>query len=91
MAITVSISDPALFQQAVPKPVLGTTPGGFISISGSNKKLKKLETGTGGRIINAWLDSMRASSPTRRSPSSSSENDQEHNNYYSNWIVSIHT
>lgn len=82
MAITVAISDAALFQQAVPKPLAAAAPSGFISIS-ANKKLKKLETGNGaGGRLNCWLDSMRASSPTRRS---SSETDQEHN--YSNWIL----
>lgn len=81
MAITVAISDPALFQQAVPKTLPAPTNSGIITISA--KKLKKLEGGGGGggggRINANWVDSMRASSPTRRSL----ETDE-----HKSWIVS---
>ncbi|KAJ9673802.1 hypothetical protein PVL29_023384 [Vitis rotundifolia] len=60
MAIAVSVSNSSFFSPAVPKPP--TVPGGYITIS-----LKKLETGGAGGAgrVGAWVDSMRASSPTR--------------------------
>ncbi|KAF8405994.1 hypothetical protein HHK36_008074 [Tetracentron sinense] len=53
MAIKVSMSNSSLFSSAAP--------GGYISIP-RKKLLKKIETG--GARINAWVDSMKASSPT---------------------------
>ncbi|OVA14613.1 Trehalose-phosphatase [Macleaya cordata] len=58
MAITVSVGKSSLFSSTEKNP-----PSGYISIS-RQKLLKKLETG-GGPRINAWVDSMRASSPPR--------------------------
>ncbi|KAL5725460.1 trehalose-phosphatase [Ranunculus cassubicifolius] len=62
LAITVAVSNSSLFSSTLQKPL--TNPGGYITISRS-KLLKKLETGgvKEGRIT-AWVDSMRASSPT---------------------------
>ncbi|KAK6115475.1 hypothetical protein DH2020_007744 [Rehmannia glutinosa] len=57
IAIAVAISDSTLFSPLV-------TPNGYFSTR--KKLLKKLETNGNGTRINALLDSMRASSPTRR-------------------------
>lgn len=76
MAITVAVKNSTLFSPAVAKPP--ATPGGYITISRKNL-LKKLENGGGGAKIHAWVDSMRASSPTRKS-----ENDDQNS-----WIVSL--
>ncbi|KAF5196201.1 Trehalose-phosphate phosphatase b [Thalictrum thalictroides] len=75
LAITVAVSNSSLFSAAVQKPL--TAPGGYITISRS-KLLKKLETGgvTEGRI-NAWVESMRASSPTRIRPTPSSTQNRD--------------
>ncbi|XP_075521177.1 putative trehalose-phosphate phosphatase H [Primulina tabacum] len=61
MAIAVAKSDSTMFQQTVPKPLISQN--GYLS---RKKLLKKLETCGNGARINALLDSMRASSPTRR-------------------------
>ncbi|KAL3504716.1 hypothetical protein ACH5RR_034557 [Cinchona calisaya] len=70
MEIMVSLYDSAaLFPQAVPKPLsaLGGG-GGGAPIIWTKPSFKKFETAAvGGGRINAWVDSMRASSPTRRS------------------------
>uniref|UniRef100_A0A5B7C0Q7 Trehalose 6-phosphate phosphatase n=1 Tax=Davidia involucrata TaxID=16924 RepID=A0A5B7C0Q7_DAVIN len=75
MKITVAVSNCTLFSPAVPKPP--AAPGRYITIL-RKKFLKKLETrGGGGARINAWVDSMRASSPTHKSaPSLSQTEDQ---------------
>lgn len=79
MEIVVSICESAIFPQAVPKPL--AAPGGSASIIWTKPSLKKLETAaaSGGRI-NAWVESMRASSPTRR-PSENEETNKS-------WMVS---
>ncbi|PIA51820.1 hypothetical protein AQUCO_01000001v1 [Aquilegia coerulea] len=80
LAITVAVSNSSLFSSAVQKPL--TTPGGYITISRS-KLLKKLEeTGgvTEGRI-NAWVESMRASSPTRIRPAVSLTPNRDENSW----------
>ncbi|KAA8522492.1 hypothetical protein F0562_013147 [Nyssa sinensis] len=79
MTITVAVSNSALFSPAVPKPP--AAPGGHITIS-RKKCLKKLETGGGGARINAWVDSMRASSPTHKSAATLSENEDQNS-----WIL----
>lgn len=70
MAIDVIVSNSSFFSPAVRKPP--TVPGGYITIS-----LKKLETGGAGGAgrVGAWVDSMRASSPThiKSTPLSDSE------------------
>lgn len=70
MEITVAVSNSSLFTSTIQKPP--PAPGGLITIS-RKKLLQKLETGvnSGGGRINAWVDSMRASSPThiKSSPS----------------------
>lgn len=61
MAITVEMTKSPLFTRAEQKPpaIPGTT---YITIS-KKKLLQNLEINTGAKI-NAWVDSMRASSPT---------------------------
>ncbi|PIN18945.1 Trehalose-phosphatase [Handroanthus impetiginosus] len=60
MAITVAVSGSSLFITAAQKPP--PAPGTYITIS-KKKLLQNLDINTGARI-NAWVDSMRASSPT---------------------------
>lgn len=82
LAITVAVSNTSLFSSAVQKPL--TTQGGYITISRS-KLLKTLETSgvvTGTGRINAWVDSMRASSPTHVRPTPSLKNKEE-----GSWIL----
>ncbi|CAK9186442.1 unnamed protein product [Ilex paraguariensis] len=63
--ITLTLTNSSLFSPAVTKPV--AIPGGYVTIS-RKKLLNKLGGGGGeGTKINAWVDSMRASSPTRKS------------------------
>lgn len=77
MEVVVSLCDSAIFQQAVvPKPL---APGAASAIIWTKPSLKVIETGCGGGRINAWVDSMRASSPTRRS----TENEENSNS----WMV----
>ncbi|XP_010546407.1 PREDICTED: probable trehalose-phosphate phosphatase J [Tarenaya hassleriana] len=57
--IAVSVANPSVFPPSAQKP---PTALGYISIS-RKKLLKNLEI-NGGQRINAWVDSMRASSPT---------------------------
>ncbi|KAK4411657.1 putative trehalose-phosphate phosphatase J [Sesamum angolense] len=59
MAITVAVSGSSLFSSAAQKPP--AVPGTYITIS-KKKLLQNLDINTGARI-NAWVDSMRASSP----------------------------
>lgn len=60
MAITVAVTNSALFTTATQKPP--TVPGTYITIN-QKKLLQNLEINSGTRI-NAWVDLMRASSPT---------------------------
>jgi trehalose 6-phosphate phosphatase len=75
--VTLAASNPGIFTASCQKPP--AAPGGYISIS-AKKLLKNLEINNGARI-NAWVESMRASSPThiKSTPSFSDEN--------SSWIV----
>uniref|UniRef100_A0A5B7AQ92 Trehalose 6-phosphate phosphatase n=1 Tax=Davidia involucrata TaxID=16924 RepID=A0A5B7AQ92_DAVIN len=75
MAITVAVSNSSLFTTAAQKP-----PGGYITIS-RKKLLQNLEI-NGGARINAWVDSMRASSPTHINSTRPLSEDQS-----SSWIV----
>ncbi|GFY80262.1 haloacid dehalogenase-like hydrolase (HAD) superfamily protein [Actinidia rufa] len=77
MAIAVAVSNSALFTTAGQKPQVG--PGGFITIS-RKKLLQKLEIGSATRL-NAWVDSMKASSPTHIKSTPSLSQDQ------SSWIL----
>ncbi|KAI4345227.1 hypothetical protein L6164_012369 [Bauhinia variegata] len=62
MAITVAVTTSSIFTTAAQK--LPAPHGGYISIS-RKKLLKNLDiNGLGGARINAWVESMRASSPT---------------------------
>ena len=79
MEIVVSMREPVLFAQAVPKPL--AAPGGGTPIIWTKPSLKVLETAGGGGRINAWVDSMRSSSPPRRSSESEEVN--------KSWMVSF--
>ncbi|KAK6155535.1 hypothetical protein DH2020_009783 [Rehmannia glutinosa] len=62
MAITVAVAGTSLFNTAAQKPP--PAPGTYITIS-KKKLLQNLDINSGGGArINAWVDSMRASSPT---------------------------
>ncbi|PON55014.1 Trehalose-phosphatase [Parasponia andersonii] len=74
MAITVAVSNSEIFTTAA-----SAAPGGYISIS-RKKFLKNLEI-NGGARINAWVDSMRSSSPTHIKSIPSLSDDQ------SSWIL----
>ncbi|KAK9270622.1 hypothetical protein L1049_026204 [Liquidambar formosana] len=80
VAITVSMSNSSLFSSMVPKPP--ATPGRFIIPR--KKPLKKLDTGgVGGARVNAWVDLMRASSPTHiKSTASLPENEDQNS-----WMI----
>ncbi|XP_021743535.1 probable trehalose-phosphate phosphatase D [Chenopodium quinoa] len=65
VAVAMAMSNPSLFSPAVPKPPASSA-GRFIR----RKPVKKLETQGGPTKINAWVDSMRASSPAKSPPSS---------------------
>ncbi|KAI3465107.1 hypothetical protein Pfo_021770 [Paulownia fortunei] len=67
MAIAVAMSDSTLFSPAVPL----VSHNGYFT---RKKLLKKLETSGNGARINALLDSMRASSPTRRPTDTEDQN-----------------
>lgn len=84
MEITVAVSNSSLFTSTIQKPP--PAPGGLITIS-RKKLLQKLETGVngGGGRINAWVDSMRASSPTHIKPSPSLYQNEDE----TSWTVSI--
>ncbi|KAL5556003.1 hypothetical protein UlMin_038239 [Ulmus minor] len=77
MTISVAVSNSSIFTSAAQKPP--AAPGGFISIS-RKKFLKNLEI-NGGARINAWVDSMRASSPTHIKSTPSLEEEE------SSWIL----
>lgn len=74
MAIAVAMSESNLYSPAMPKPLVATT--GYFLI----KKIIKFETNGGETRNNAFIDSMRASSPTRRATETEDKN---------TWIVSI--
>ncbi|KAL2246591.1 probable trehalose-phosphate phosphatase J [Sesamum indicum] len=77
MAITVAVSGSSLFSSAAQKPP--AVPGTYITIS-KKKLLQNLDINTGARI-NAWVDSMRASSPTHIKSSSPHLSDDHHNSW----------
>lgn len=79
LAITMAMSNSSILTMASQKPP--AAPGGYIPISRKGF-LKNLEINGEGRI-NAWVDSMRASSPThiKATPSLVDHHDQ------SSWIV----
>ncbi|CAA2994485.1 probable trehalose-phosphate phosphatase J [Olea europaea var. sylvestris] len=62
VATAVAVSESNFYSPAMPKPLVAAN--GYFP---RKKSIKKLETnGGGGARINAFIDSMRASSPTRR-------------------------
>ncbi|KAL2893874.1 putative trehalose-phosphate phosphatase D [Bienertia sinuspersici] len=65
VAVAMAMSNTSLFSQAVPKPPTWSA-GRFVR----RKAVKKLESQGGPHKINAWVDSMRASSPAKSPPSS---------------------
>ena len=83
--VTVSASTSALLSPAMPEALAAL--GGHIALS-EKKLFKKLETGGGDRggvRVNAWVDSLRASSPSRiKSTASLPEKEEQ-----SSWIVSV--
>ncbi|KGN48762.1 probable trehalose-phosphate phosphatase J [Cucumis sativus] len=85
MAITVTVSNSSIFQATAQKPPAGpssTTGGGYISISRSTKLVQQPD---GRARIKTWVDSMRASSPSRIKPTPSlSDHDHDNN---SSWML----
>lgn len=73
LKITLTLSNSSLFSQP--------SPAGYITIS--RKKVQKKLDCEGGTKANAWIDSMRDSSPTRVK-STASLSDTERQSY---WIV----
>ncbi|XP_057971889.1 probable trehalose-phosphate phosphatase J isoform X2 [Malania oleifera] len=78
MAIAVAVSSSSLFAATPEKPA--AAPAGYVSIS-RKKLLKNLEIGGGARI-NAWVESMRASSPTHIKSTPSLADD-----YLNSWML----
>ncbi|KAL5844256.1 hypothetical protein ACOSQ4_010214 [Xanthoceras sorbifolium] len=74
LKITVMLSNSSIFSQAATKSL--PAPGRSFTIPSSKKVLKRLET-DGGTRINAWVDSMRDSSPTRVKPYASTPSETE--------------
>ncbi|KAL0440217.1 UNVERIFIED_CONTAM: putative trehalose-phosphate phosphatase D [Sesamum latifolium] len=73
MAIAVAMTESALFSPAMPL----VSPNGYFA---RKKLIRKLEANGNGARINALLDSMRASSPTRRPTDT-----EDHN--HNSWIL----
>lgn len=65
VAVAMAMSNSSLFSPALPKPPTSSA-GRYMR----RKAVKKLETQGGPPKINAWVDSMRASSPAKSPPSS---------------------
>lgn len=70
VAMTVALANSSLFSPvaaALPKPSFGGG-GGYITMSRTNS-LKNIEINNGERVkrVHAWVESMRAASPTRKS------------------------
>ncbi|KAB2628991.1 trehalose-phosphate phosphatase D [Pyrus ussuriensis x Pyrus communis] len=64
VAIKVTVAKKAMFSQSVPKPMTEGGGGGCFTIP-MNIKVLKVDTEGGAARVNAWVDSLRASSPTR--------------------------
>lgn len=87
VAMTVALANSSIFSPvaaALPKPSFGGGGGGYITMSRTNS-LKNIEINNGERVkrVHAWVESMRASSPTRRSSLSQAADDHK------TWIVSL--
>lgn len=81
MAITVAVTNSSIFTTAAQKPP--TVPGTYITIN-QKKLLQNLEINTSGTTrINAWVDSMRASSPTHIKSTPPAHLSDDH----SSWMV----
>lgn len=86
VAMTVALANSSLFSPvaaALPKPSFGGA-GGYITMSRTNS-LKNIEFNNGERAkrVHAWVESMRASSPTRKFSLSQTSDD------YKAWIVRL--
>ncbi|XP_057533393.1 probable trehalose-phosphate phosphatase D [Amaranthus tricolor] len=73
VAVAMAMSNPALFSRAVPTPPPSSINGRF-----RRKFVNKIESQAAPPKINAWVDSMRASSPAKSPPES-----HDHHN----WMV----
>lgn len=87
VAMTVALANSSRFSPvaaALSKPSFGGSGGGYITIS-RNNSLKNIEINNGERVkrVHAWVESMRASSPTRKSSFSQTADDHK------SWIVSL--
>lgn len=85
--ITVTLSNSSFFSRAATKALPAPVRGGYITIS--RKKVARKPSDTeGGKKVNAWVDSMRDSSPTRVKSSASLSETAEHQ---TSWIVSVYS
>lgn len=82
MSKIAAVSNSALLFPAVAGGPCGGSGGGYVRIS-RKKLLNKLESGGGRTRINSSVESMRASSPTRKSIDENEHEDQ------CSWIVSL--
>ncbi|KAJ4701307.1 Trehalose 6-phosphate phosphatase [Melia azedarach] len=81
--ITVTLSNSSFFSRAATKALPAPVRGGYITIS--RKKVARKPSDTeGGKKVNAWVDSMRDSSPTRVKSSASLSETAEHQ---TSWIT----
>ncbi|CAB4297614.1 unnamed protein product [Prunus armeniaca] len=66
VAVTVTVANHSMFSSSVPKPRTAEAGGGAGCFTiPRNIKLLKVETEGGAARVNAWVDSLRASSPPR--------------------------
>ncbi|KAI5355528.1 Hypothetical predicted protein [Prunus dulcis] len=66
VAVTVTVANQSMFSSSVPKPRTAEAGGGGGCFTiPRNIKLLKVETEGGAARVNAWVDSLRASSPPR--------------------------
>ena len=85
VAMTVAMANSSLFSPvaaALPKPSFGGG-GGYIAIS-RNNSMKNIDINNGERVkrVNAWVETMRASSPSRKSSLSQTDD-------HKTWMVSL--
>lgn len=83
VAVTVTVANQSMFSSSVPKPRTAEAGGGGGCFTiPRNIKLLKVETEGGAARVNAWVDSLRASSPPRVKSATETVD-------YSSWNVSI--
>ncbi|KAH7524421.1 probable trehalose-phosphate phosphatase D [Ziziphus jujuba] len=83
VAISVAVSNQSFFSSSVVPSHLDA-PGGCITIS--RNKLLRLENGGGARI-SAWVESMRASSPSRMKSNNTSSLSEKETDEQSSWTL----